>query len=99
MELDQHRFVPTSISKHRISRGLGGKNAVQYFPSWDGVEVTTWGHEIDLEHYDSLVSRYWAGESLQVGGENANYRRFRVQLAKRSLACARGERHTYSHRV
>ena len=40
-----------------------------------------------------MVSRYWAGEPLQVGGENAKYRTFRVQLAKRSLACARGERH------
>ena len=93
MELDQHRILPTFVSKHRISRGLRGKNYVQYFTSWDGVQVKTWEHETDLEQYGSLVSRYWAGEPLQVGGENAKYRRLRVQPAKRNLACARGERH------
>ena len=50
-------------------------------------------HETDLEQYGNLISRYWAGESLQVRGENAKNGRFRVQLAKRSLTCARGERH------
>ena len=72
MELDQHRILPTFISKRRTSRGLGGKHAVQYFTSWDGVEVKTWEHETGLEQYGSLVSRYWAGEPLQVGSENAS---------------------------
>ena len=29
MELDQHRIQTTIIPKHRISRGSGGKNAVE----------------------------------------------------------------------
>ena len=41
----------------------------------------------------SIVSRYWAGEPVQIGGENAKYRRYRIQLAKRMTSCARGERH------
>ena len=40
-----------------------------------------------------LISRYWAGDPIQVGGKNAKYRRYRVQLAKRTLASAKGERH------
>ena len=93
MELDQFRIKPTTITKHRISRGLGGKNAVQYYTGWDEVTVKTWEHETDLEQYGNIVSRYWAGEPVQVGGENAKYRRYRVQLAKRLLACASGGRH------
>ena len=93
MELDHYRIQPTHITKHRISRGLGGKNAVQYFTSWDEVTVKTWEHETDLDQYGSLVSRYWAGDPVQVGGENAKYGRYRVQLAKRTLACANGERY------
>ena len=93
MELDQHRVLPTFSPKHMISRGLGGKHAVQYFTSWDGVEVKTWEHETDLEQYGNLVSRSWAGEPLQVGGENAKYGRFKAQLAKRTSGCARGDRH------
>ena len=65
---------------------------VQRCTSWDEVSVKTWEHETDLEQYGSLVSRYWAGDPIQVGGYNAKYRRCRVQLAKRTLACARGER-------
>ena len=93
MELDNYRIKPTLIMKHRISKGLGGKNAVQYFTNWDEVSVKTWEHETDLEQYGNLVSRYWAGDPIQVGGENAKYRRYRVQLAKRTLASAKGERH------
>ena len=74
MELDQRRINPTTITKHRISRGLGGKNAAQYYTSWDEVSVKTWEHETDLEQYRSLVSKYWAGGPV-VGGENARYRR------------------------
>ena len=71
---------PTLITKHRISRGLGGKNAVQYFTNWDEVSVKTWEHETDLEQYGNLVSRYWAGDPIQVGGENAKYRRYSCLL-------------------
>ena len=93
MKLDNNCIKPTTITKYRISRGLGGNNAVQYYTSWDEVTVKTWEHETDLEHYGSIVSRYWAGEPVQIGGENAKNRRHRVQLAKRRLACAKGEGH------
>ena len=93
MKLDNYRIKPTTIAKHRISRGLGGKNAVQYYTSWDEVAVKTWEHETDLEQYGTIVSRYWAGEPVQIEGENAKYGRYRAQLVKRMLACAKGERH------
>ena len=93
MNLNNYRIKPTTITKHRISRGLGGNNAVQYCTSWDEVTVNSWEHETDLEQYGSIVSRYLAGEPSQIGGENAKYRRCRVQLAKRMLACVKGERH------
>ena len=67
-------------------------NTIKY-TSWDEVKVKTWEHETDLEQYGNLVSRYWAGDPIQVGGENAKYRRYRVQLAKRTLASASGERY------
>ena len=93
MELDNYRIESTTITKHRISRGLREKNAVQYCTSWDELTVKTWEHETDLEQYGSSVSRYWAGEPVPIGGENAKYRRYRTQLAKRMQACAKGEIH------
>lgn len=90
-----YRIRPTFVTKLILSRGSGGKNAVQYYTinSWDEVSVKTWEHQTDLEPYGSLESRYWAGDPIQLGGDNAKYRRYRVQLAKRTLACAKGERH------
>ena len=44
--------------------------------SWDEVSVKTWEHETDLEQYQSLVSRYWAGDPTHVDGENAKHRRY-----------------------
>ena len=38
--------------------------------------MKTWEHETDLEQYESLVSKYWAGDSIQVSGANARYRRY-----------------------
>ena len=35
--------------------------------SWDEVTIKTWEHETDLDQYGSLVSRYWAGDPVQVG--------------------------------
>ena len=93
MELDHYRITPTLVTKDHISRGLGGENAVQYYTSWDEVTIKTWERETDLGQYGSLVSRYWAGEPVQVEGENARRRRYRVQLAKRTLACANDERY------
>ena len=49
-------------------------------------------HETDLEQNGNFVSRYWAGDPVQVGEENAKYRKYKVQLAKRTLASANGER-------
>ena len=65
MELDQYRIKPTFITKRRISRGLGGKNTVQYFTSRDEVSVKTWEHETDLEQYGNIVSRYYLGIGLE----------------------------------
>ena len=45
------------------------------------------------EQYGNLVVSYWAGEPVQVKGGNAKYRRYRVQVAKRTIAREKGERH------
>ena len=37
--------------------------------------------------------RYWAGGPVQFKGENAKYRRYRVEDARRAIARAKGERH------
>lgn len=37
--------------------------------------------------------RYWTGDIDLVGGENAKYRRYRVQFAKRAEARLEGKRH------
>lgn len=92
-ELDTHRVTPQKLTKHRLTRGLGGKVAVQYYTYWEDLERPTWEHEEEIEQYGSLVSSYWAGEPVQVKGENAKYRRYRVQVAKRAIACAKGARH------
>ena len=55
--------------------------------------MKTWEHTTDLEQYRIVASRYWAGDLVQVGGENAKDRRYRVQLAKHTLASAKDERH------
>ena len=59
MELDTHRVVPRTISKHRLSRGFGGKIAVQYYTYWHGLEQPSWEHETELEQHENLVLRYW----------------------------------------
>ena len=40
-ELDTHRVMPRKLSKHRLTRGLGGKIAVQYYTYWDELERPT----------------------------------------------------------
>ena len=37
------------------------------------------------------MEHYWAGVRKQVGGENAKYRAYRLQMAKQSLARSAGE--------
>ena len=92
-ELDTHRVTPRTLTKHRLTRGLGGKIAVQYYTYWDGLERPTWEHEEELKQYGNCVVRYWAGGPVQVKGENAKYRRYRVEIARRAMARAKGERH------
>ena len=68
MELDNYRIKPTFITKHRISRGLGGKNAVQYYTNWDEVSVKTWEHETntEIQYLDiGLEIRYKSEEKMQ----------------------------------
>ena len=91
METDNYHFTPRSILSHRILRGFSGTVSVQYLTSWNELEITSWETEQDLEQYGNVVERYWAGEPKQVGGENAKYRAFRVQMAKRSKARSAGK--------
>ena len=49
VELDNYRIKPTFITIHRISRGLGGNNAIQYFINRDEVSAKTWEHETNSE--------------------------------------------------
>ena len=44
-----------------------------------------------MEQYGNMVERYWGGEPKQVGGDNAKYRAYRMQMAKRSEARTAGE--------
>ena len=74
-ELDTHRVTPRTPTRHRLTRGMGGKIAVQYSTYWDYIERPTWEHEEELQQYGNLVVSYWAGEPVQVKGENAKYRR------------------------
>ena len=55
------------------------------------MEDTSWETEQDLEQYSNVVERYWESEPKQVGGENANYRAHRVQMAKRLQTRSAGE--------
>ena len=83
-ELDAHRVTPRKLSKHRLTRGLACQIGVQYFTYWDELERPTWEHEEDLTQYGNLLVRKWAGEPVQVRGDNTKYRRYRVQVAKRN---------------
>ena len=39
--LDTQRVTPRSLPKHRLTRGLGGKIAVQHYTYWDDIERPT----------------------------------------------------------
>ena len=69
-ELDIHRVTPQELRKHRVTKGLGGKISGQYYTYWGELEIPTWEHEEDLTQYGNLVVRYWAGEPVQVRGDN-----------------------------
>lgn len=49
-EEDTYRLTPRKITKHRCSRGPGGKTSVQYLTCWRDVEQPTWEHEQGLEN-------------------------------------------------
>ena len=44
-----------------------------------------------MEKNSNVVERYRVGEPKQVGGENAKYRAYRVQMAKRTQARSVGK--------
>ena len=91
MGTDSYRGTPRSIVSHRILRGFSGTVSVQYLTSWNELEKTCWETEQDLEQYGNVVEHYWAGEPKRVGRENAKYRVYRVQMAKRSQARSAGK--------
>ena len=63
-ELDTHRVTPRKITKHRLTRGLGGRIAVQYLTYWDELERPTWEHEEELKQYGNHAVKYWAGKPV-----------------------------------
>ena len=91
METDSYRVTPKSIVSHMILRGFSGTVSVQYLTSWNEPENTSWETEQDLEQYGNMVERYWAGEPKQVGGENAKFLAYRMQMAKGSQARLAGK--------
>ena len=91
MEMYSYRVTPRSIVSHRILRGFSGTVSVQYLTSWNELENTSRETEQDLEQYGNVVEPYWVGEPKQVGGENAKYRAYRVQMAKWSQARSAGK--------
>ena len=91
MEMDSYRVAPNSIVSHRILRGLSGTVSVQYLACWDELGNTSWETEQNLEQYGNVLERDWADEPKQVGGDNAKYRAYRMQMAKRSEGRTAGE--------
>lgn len=47
----------------------------------------------DAVLYRNLMVRYWVGEPEQVRGDDSNYRRYIVKVAKQAIASEKGERH------
>ena len=91
MKMDSYRITPRSIVSHRILREFSGTVSVQYLTSWNELEKASRETEQDLEQYGYVVELYRAGEPKQVGGENAKYRAYRVQMSKRSRARSAGK--------
>ena len=57
-ELDTYRVTPPVLTKHRLTRGLGGIIAVQYYTYWDELERPTWEHEEECKQYGNCVVKY-----------------------------------------
>lgn len=65
--------------------------AVQYLTYWGGLNVPRWEREADLEQYGrQMILKYWLGEPVQVKGDNAQYRNYRIHLSRRTTAHERG---------
>ena len=54
-ERDTYRVTPRVLTKYRLTRGLGGKIAVQYYTCWDELERPTLEHEEELKQYGNCV--------------------------------------------
>ena len=61
-ELDRRCQEPFKISRHRMNRGMGGKQAVQYYTHWTN-DRRSWEHEVELEQYRDVVLGYKRSES------------------------------------
>lgn len=69
-----------------MARGLGEKTAVQYVSRWEGVNRPRWEHEEDLEQYGRVILMYWLGDPEQNYGDKAKYRKYRVNIERRTEA-------------
>ena len=79
VELDTHRVTPRNVTKHKLTRGLGGKIEVHHLTYWDELERRTLEHGEELKQHGNHVVTCWAGEPVQVRGGNSKYRQNRVQ--------------------
>lgn len=48
-ELGTDRGTPRTLTKHRLSIGLGAKISAQYFTYWGELEQRTWEYEEEFE--------------------------------------------------
>ena len=91
VQLDTYRLKPTKIVSHRISRGMGGKLSVQYLVYWENLERPRWEHEEDLKQYGRVILLYWMDNPRMDKPDNSKYRKYRINLARRTEARERGE--------
>ena len=90
VQLDTYRLKPTKIVSHRISRGMGGKLSVQYLVYWENLERPRWEQE-DLKQYGRVILLYWMDNPRMDKPDNSKYRKYRINLARRTEARERGE--------
>lgn len=71
-ELDTHRVKIPNDAKYRLTRGLAGRIAVQYFTYRDELERPTWEHEEDLKQHGKHVVKYCVGELFKLEEKTRN---------------------------
>ena len=71
-ELDTHRVTPCKITKHRLTRGLGGTIAVQYFTHWDSLVRPSWEHDEDFTSLVTTSSDIGQGNLFKTEAETLN---------------------------